>query len=115
MMDKLPKTRTELEALVLAELRAAPQCGSAVHVTVVPYDNYRVPATWEVASFDPGTSEWEECERALCDIVSRLQQRHRTPSCAHELQRPRPRSTSCGCVTALTVLALAAAWLDHGF
>ena len=45
-MDKLPKTRTELEALVLAELRAAPQCGSAVHVTVVPYDNYRVPATW---------------------------------------------------------------------
>ena len=69
------KTRTELEALVLAELRAAPQCGSAVHVTVVPYDNYRVPAIGEVASFDPGTSEWEECERALCDIVSRLQQR----------------------------------------
>jgi hypothetical protein len=37
MMDKSPKTRTELEALVLAELRAAPQGGSAVHVTVVPY------------------------------------------------------------------------------
>src|SRR5262245_1692565 len=30
MMEKLPKTRTELEALVLAELRAAPHCGSAV-------------------------------------------------------------------------------------
>ncbi len=75
MMDKSPKTRTELEALVLAELRAAPQCGSALHVTVVPYDDYRVPATWEVASFDPGTSEWEKCERALCDIVRRLQQR----------------------------------------
>jgi hypothetical protein len=37
MMDKSPKTRTELEALVLAELRAAPQGGSAVYVTVIPY------------------------------------------------------------------------------
>jgi hypothetical protein len=75
MMTKSPKTRTELEALVLAELRAAPRCGGAVHVTVIPYDDHRVPATWEVASFDPGTSEQGECERALCDIVSRLQQR----------------------------------------
>lgn len=75
MMDKSPKTRTELEVLVLAELRAAPQCGGALHVTVVPYDDYRVPATWEVASFNPGTSEQEKCERALCGIVSRLQQR----------------------------------------
>src|SRR5712691_3099320 len=40
MTDKPPKTRTELEALVLAELRAAPQCGDAVHVTVVAYDDY---------------------------------------------------------------------------
>jgi hypothetical protein len=75
MMDKSPKTRTELEALVLAELRAAPQCGGASHVTVVPYDDYRVPATWEVECFNPGTSEQETCERAVCDIVSRLQQR----------------------------------------
>jgi hypothetical protein len=72
--DKSPKTRAELEALVLAELRAAPQCGGALHVTVVAYDDYRVPATWEVASFNPGTSEQEKCELALCEIVSRLQQ-----------------------------------------
>ena len=75
MMNKSPKTRAELESLVLTELRAAPQCSRAVHVTVVPYDDHRVPATWEVASFDPGTSKQEECERALCDIVRRLQQR----------------------------------------
>ena len=73
--DKSPKTRAELEALVLAELRAVPQCGGALHVTVVAHDDYRVPATWEVASFNPGTSEQEQCELALCDIVSRLQQR----------------------------------------
>jgi hypothetical protein len=72
--EKLPKTKAELEALVLAELRAAPQCGSAVHVTVVAYDDYRVGATWEVASCDPGTSAPEHCERALCDVVRRLQQ-----------------------------------------
>jgi len=36
--------------LVLAELRAALDCGGAVHVTVVSYDDYRVGATWEVAS-----------------------------------------------------------------
>jgi hypothetical protein len=72
--EKLPKTKAELEALVLAELRAASQCGGAVHVTVVAYDDYRVGATWEVASCDPGTSAPEHCERALCDVVRRLQQ-----------------------------------------
>ena len=74
MTDKSPKTRTELEALVLARLRAAPQCVGVSHVTVVPYAGHRVTANWEVASFNPGTSEWEMCERALCEIVRRLQQ-----------------------------------------
>ena len=64
--EKLPKTKTALEALVLTELRAASQCDGAVHVTVVAYDDYRVGATWEVASCNPGTSAPEECERALC-------------------------------------------------
>ena len=73
MMDKSAKTRTELETLVLAQLRAVPQCAGAVHVTVVAYDDYRVPATWEVASFNPGTSERESCEHALCDIIRSLQ------------------------------------------
>ena len=41
---------------------------------VVAYDNYRVGATWEVASCNPGASDPVECERALSDIVLRLQQ-----------------------------------------
>jgi hypothetical protein len=73
MMDKSAKTRSELETLVLAQLRAVPHCEGAVHVTVVPYEDYRVPATWEVASFNPGTSERESCERALSDIIRGLQ------------------------------------------
>jgi hypothetical protein len=72
--DKAPKTKLELEALVLTELRAESDCGGAVHVTVVSYDDYRVGATWEVASCNPGTSAPEHCERALSDIVRRLQQ-----------------------------------------
>jgi len=72
--DKSPKTKAELEALVLAELRAASDCGGAVHVTVVAFDDYRVGATWEVASCNAGTSAPEACERALCDIIRRLQQ-----------------------------------------
>jgi hypothetical protein len=71
---RTPRTRAELEALVLAALRASAPCGSAVHVTVVAYDNYRVGATWEVASCNPGASDPVECERALSDIVFRLQQ-----------------------------------------
>src|SRR5262249_15929600 len=69
--DKSPKTKAELEALVLTELCAASGCDGAVHVTVVAYDDYR---TLEVASCNPGTSAPEECERALCEIVGRLQQ-----------------------------------------
>jgi hypothetical protein len=72
--DKSPKTKAELEALVLAELRAASDCGGAVHVTVVAFDDHRVGATWEVASCNAGTSAPEACERALCDIIRRLQQ-----------------------------------------
>jgi len=74
MTDKSPKTKAELEAFVLVELRAASQCGGAVHVTVVPFDDHRVGATWEVASCNAGTSAPEACERALCHIVRRLQQ-----------------------------------------
>ena len=74
MTDKSPKTKAELEAFVLVELRAASQCGGAVHVTVVPFADYRGGATGEVASCNAGTSAPEACERALCDIVRRLQQ-----------------------------------------
>jgi hypothetical protein len=73
-MDRLRKTTAELETLVLGELRAIPRCSGARHVTVVAYDDYRAGATWEVASFDPGTSERQQCEAALCGIIGRLQQ-----------------------------------------
>jgi hypothetical protein len=65
MTDKLPRTRTGLEALVLAELRATSQCRGAVHVIVVAHDDHRVPATWEVANCDAGTSPPDECHQRV--------------------------------------------------
>jgi hypothetical protein len=73
--DKAHKTAAELEALVLADLQARPECDGAVHVTVIAYEDSRAAASWEVASFDRGSSEWGCCERALCAIVHDLQQR----------------------------------------
>jgi hypothetical protein len=74
-MDKVSKTTTELEALVLAELHAVSGCTGARHVSVIPYTDHRVSSNWEVASFDPGSSEWSRCESALLAIVRALQQR----------------------------------------
>jgi len=73
-VDKPLKTTLELETLVLAHLLAVPECGGARHVTVVPYTDHRVSSTWEIASFDPGTSDWGRCERALGTIIQNLQQ-----------------------------------------
>jgi hypothetical protein len=73
--ERACRTAAELEALVLAQLHALPECEGAVHVTVVPYDDGRTSSSWEVASFDRGSSEWGSCERALCAIVHDLQQR----------------------------------------
>ena len=72
---KAQLTSGELEALVLAELRSIPDCEGVVHVTVIPYGDFRVSSNWEVASFDPGASDWSCCELALCAVVERLQQK----------------------------------------
>lgn len=74
-MDKLSKTTSELEGLILAELRSFPQCGDARHVTVIAYDDFRASSNWQVASFNPGTSDWAQCESAVSAIVGRFQAR----------------------------------------
>jgi hypothetical protein len=65
-MDKSPKTKPELEALVLAELRAAPQCGSAVHVTVVAY--LRLPVSTRAFR---AREEWD-CATSLSSLQRRF-------------------------------------------
>jgi hypothetical protein len=74
-MVKLAKTTSELEGLVLAELRAVPECADARHVTVIAYDDFRASSNWQVASFNPGTADWSRCESAVSSIVGQLQAR----------------------------------------
>jgi hypothetical protein len=73
-MEKLPKTKEELEQLVIAEMRTFADCEHASGVVVVPMVDYGHAATWTVSCFNPGKSNGEACDGALQLIVPRFQQ-----------------------------------------
>jgi hypothetical protein len=68
---KQTKSRAELEAIVLAELRETLNCEDISSVVVVPskHDGF----TWEVGSYIADHSPFLDCEQALKRIVPRLQ------------------------------------------
>jgi hypothetical protein len=72
-MPKTTKTRAELEAIVLAEVRNVRHCEDARQVTVIGLDDDGFDATWAVSNFNPGESDLQSCEDALHFIVPRLQ------------------------------------------
>jgi hypothetical protein len=72
-MPKAMKTRSELESLVLTELRQMRFCAEARAVTVIGLDDEGFDANWAVSNFDPGQAETGRCEDALHFIVPRLQ------------------------------------------
>ena len=72
-MDKLPRTKEEIERLLIAELHAFPDCQEALQVVVVPIENYTSAATWTFARFNPGNSDGEVCDGALQLIVPLFQ------------------------------------------
>jgi hypothetical protein len=72
-MDRAAKSRREIEGLVLRELQGCDGCEGAVSISVHSWDARDELPNWTVESFDPGNSDDFECERALADIVSRLQ------------------------------------------
>jgi hypothetical protein len=72
-MDKAPKTKEEIERLLIADLRSFPGCDQAVHVVVVSVEDHTDPANWTVSCFDHGGSDGEACDRALQHIVPRFQ------------------------------------------
>jgi hypothetical protein len=74
-MERLPKTKEEIEQLVLAEMQTFADCEHALAVEVVALgDCDAVAATWSVWCFNPGKSDAEACDSALQVIVPRLQQ-----------------------------------------
>lgn len=78
LMEKAPKSRDELERLVLAELQGCGGCEDAAGISVTGCDSYcdgrfEIGPNWTVAAFNSGAASDYECERALMNIVSRLQ------------------------------------------
>ena len=73
MMERSPKTRIEIERLVLHELQTSENCEGAHGISVVDWSDVYSGANWTVAAYNCGTSSEYDCERALQLIVPRLQ------------------------------------------
>ena len=72
-MNKLPKTKVEIQDLVVAELRRFPDCEEAWGVVVVGLESEINGATWTVSRFNRGESDAYACDRALQVIVPHYQ------------------------------------------
>jgi hypothetical protein len=71
-MAKTLKGVSELEAILLVELRKTPHCEGASSVSVYRLAEGRVDTNWTVAGFNAGTSGRANCEAALDEIERRL-------------------------------------------
>jgi hypothetical protein len=77
-MDKTPKSRIEIEGLVLRELQICDGCEGAAGISIRRYDDTwdrrgNDGPNWTVSAFNAGAANDYECERALLNIVPRLQ------------------------------------------
>ncbi len=72
-MEKAPKTRSELERLVLHELQASDRCEGAAAVSVVAWEDELEDSNWTLATFNIGTARESDCELALLEIIPRFQ------------------------------------------
>jgi hypothetical protein len=72
-VPKTLKTRTELEAMLLSELRKAPHCLEAKSVTVCRAEERSASPNWLVANFDSGQATMRSCAAMLGSIERRLQ------------------------------------------
>jgi hypothetical protein len=73
-VNKLPKTKVEIQDLVTAELQRFAGCEEAGGVVVVGLDAEINGATWTVSRFNRGESDAYACDRALQVIVPHYQQ-----------------------------------------
>jgi hypothetical protein len=72
-MHKFPKSRVEIERLVLHELQAADNCEGAAGISVVACLMASGDANWTVTAYNAGSASGYECDLALQSIVRRLQ------------------------------------------
>ena len=72
-MEKQPKTKVEIERLIIAEMKTFADCENALGVVVVPIDDHGHTATWTISCFNPGRSDGDACNGALQIIIPRFQ------------------------------------------
>ena len=74
--EKQPRTKEEIQRLIVAELRTFADCESALAIVVIPIggDPDADAATWTVSRFHRGGSDGYACDRALQCIVPHFQQ-----------------------------------------
>jgi len=72
-VNKLPRTKNEIQDMVIAELRRFSDCEEASGVVVVGLDDEISGATWTVSRFNRGESDAYACDRALQVIVPHYQ------------------------------------------
>jgi hypothetical protein len=73
IVNKLPKTKDEIQRLIIAELHTSADCEKAWGVVVVPIVDDIGGATWTVSCFHRGGSDAYACDRALQRIVPHYQ------------------------------------------
>jgi len=73
IVENLPKTKDEIQRLIIAELRTCAECENAWGIIVVPVVDDLGIATWTVSRFHRGQSDAHACDRALQRIVPHYQ------------------------------------------
>jgi hypothetical protein len=74
IVDKLPKTKDEIQRLIMAELRSFADCEKAWGVVVIPILDDPSVANWTVSCFHCGQADAFACDQALQRIVPHYQQ-----------------------------------------
>jgi hypothetical protein len=72
-VNKLPRTKVEIQNLVTAELHRFGGCEDAWGVVVIGIHDEITGATWTVSRFNRGESDAFACDRALQLIVPHYQ------------------------------------------
>jgi hypothetical protein len=73
IVDKLPKTKVEIQGLLTAELRTFADCEDASEVEVIAIETEDGGPNWTVSGFNRGRSDIYACDRALQHIVPAYQ------------------------------------------
>ena len=72
-MKKLPRSKEEIEWLVITELHRYEGCEKSSGVLVIPIFDDKNASTWTVSRFNAASSDGYACDRALQQIVPSLQ------------------------------------------